>query len=59
MGVKLMQRYEEIGHEMGPVGRMKLAMLTKMSSGTAEKAEDSDSNLKLVDDAIAQLRRGA
>jgi len=36
---------------------MKLAMLTKMTSGTAEKAEDSVSNLKLVDDAILQLRK--
>ena len=57
MGVLLMKRYEDVGKEMGAVGRMKLAMLTKMTSGTAEKAEDSVSNLKLVDDAIAQLRK--
>jgi len=57
MGILLMKRYEDIGHEMVAVGRMKLAMLTKMTSGTAEKAEDSVSNLKLVDDAILQLRK--
>jgi orotidine-5'-phosphate decarboxylase len=58
MGMQLMQRYEEIGREMGAVGRMKLAMLTKMTSGTAEKAEDSVSNLRLVEEAMAQLRKG-
>jgi len=57
MGIQLTKRYEEIAREMGAVGRMKLAMLTKMTSGTAEKAEDSISNLKLVDDAILQLRK--
>jgi hypothetical protein len=57
MGILLAKRYEEIGREMGAVGRMKLAMLTKMTSGGAEKAEDSASNLKLIDDAIVQLRK--
>jgi hypothetical protein len=57
MGIQLTKRYEAIAREMGAVGRMKLAMLTKMTSGTAEKAEDSVSNLKLVDDAILQLRK--
>jgi hypothetical protein len=37
---------------------MKLAMLTKLSSMKAAEAEDSVSNLKMVDDAIAQLRKG-
>ncbi len=58
MGIQLKNRYEEVGREMGSLGRMKLAMLTKMSSTQAGEAEDSVSNLKLVDDAIAQLRRG-
>lgn len=57
MGVQLMQRYDEISREMGAVGRMKLAMLTKMTSGTAEKAEDSVSNLRMVEEAMAQLRK--
>ncbi len=58
MGVELVHRYEEIGREMGSLGRMKLAMLTKLSSTRAADAEDSASNLKMVDDAIAQLRKG-
>ncbi len=37
---------------------MKLAMLTKLSSTHAAEVEDSASNLKMVDDAIAQLRKG-
>jgi hypothetical protein len=58
MGMQLVHRYEEIGREMGAIGRMKLAMLTKLSSVHAADVEDSASNLKLVDDAIAQLRKG-
>jgi hypothetical protein len=58
MGIQLKSRYEEVGREMGAVGRMKLAMLTKLSSVKAGEVEDSASNLKLVDDAIAQLRKG-
>ena len=57
MGILLKQRYEDVGREMGSLGRMKLAMLTKLSSTHAAEVEDSASNLKLVDDAIAQLRR--
>jgi hypothetical protein len=56
MGMALVRKYEEIGKEMGSVGRMKLAMLTKLSSTKAAEAEDSASNLKMVDDAIAKLR---
>jgi len=58
MGMQLVNRYEEVGRELGAVGRMKLAMLTKLSSTHAAEIEDSASNLKLVDDAIAQLRKG-
>ena len=57
MGILLKQRYEDVGREMGSLGRMKLAMLNKLSSTHAAEVEDSASNLKLVDDAIAQLRR--
>jgi hypothetical protein len=53
----LVHRYEAIGKEMGSLGRMKLAMLKKLSSAKAAEAEDSASNLKMVDDAIAQLRK--
>jgi hypothetical protein len=57
MGSQLKARYEEVGREMGSMGRMKLAMLTKISSVRAGDVEDSASNLKLIDDAIAQLRK--
>ncbi len=57
MGMVLVHRYEEIGREMGSLGRMKLAMLTKLSSTRAAEVEDSASNIKLVEDAIAQLRK--
>jgi hypothetical protein len=59
MGMILKARYEQIGKELGPAGRMKLAMLTKISSIKAADIEDSAGNLKLVDEAIAQIRRGA
>jgi hypothetical protein len=58
MGIQLKNRFEEVGREMGSAGRMKLAMLTKMSSVQASTLEDSAANLKLIDDAIAQLRKG-
>jgi hypothetical protein len=58
MGMELVHRYEQVGLEMGAIGRMKLAMLTKLSSVHAADVEDSASNLKMVDDAIAQLRKG-
>ena len=58
MGMQLAQRYEDIGKEMGAVGRMKLAMLTKLSSTKAAESEDSAANLRLVDEAIAELRKG-
>jgi hypothetical protein len=57
MGMQLVQRYEDIGKEMGAVGRMKLAMLTKLSSTKAAETEDSAANLKMVDEAIAELRK--
>jgi len=58
MGIKLKSRYEEVGKELGPQGRMKLAMLTKISSVKAAELEDSPENLRLVDEAIYQLRKG-
>lgn len=59
MGMQLSKRYEDVGREMGAVGRMKLAMLTKISSVQAAVVEDSATNLRMVDDAIKQLRAGA
>ena len=58
MGTQLKQLYDEITREKGPVGRMQLAMLTKITSLEAGDLEDSPSNLKLVSSAVAQLRMG-
>jgi hypothetical protein len=58
MGIMLKSRFEQVGKELGAQGRMKLAMLTKISSIKAAEIEDSADNLKLIDDAIAQIRKG-
>jgi hypothetical protein len=57
MGLQLKNRYEEVGRELGSLARMKLAMLTKISSAQASELPDSAANMKLIDDAIAQLRK--
>ncbi len=57
MGAQMKGRFEDVGREFGTVGRMKLAMLTKISSVKAEEIQDSATNLKLIDDAIAELRK--
>jgi hypothetical protein len=57
MGIVLKSRYEAVGREMGPTGRMKLAMITKISSVKAAEVEDSLENLKLFDDAVAQIQK--
>jgi hypothetical protein len=58
MGEKLVGFYEQIGREMGQPGRMKLAMLVKISSLTARHAEDTPANVKFFEEAVAKLRRG-
>lgn len=57
MGVQMKSRYEDVGREFGAVGRMKLAMLTKIPSTKAEETQDSAANLKLMDEAIAEIRK--
>lgn len=56
MGALLVSKYEEVGRELGMVGRMKLAMLTKIPSTMAQAAEDSQANLRLFQDAVAKVR---
>jgi hypothetical protein len=58
MGEKLHGFYEQIGREMGMPGRMKLAMLVKLSSLSARHAEDSPANIKFFEEAVAKLRNG-
>ncbi len=57
MGIKLKSLFDQIGQEKGPVGRMQLALITKITSFEALDLDDSPQNLRLVGDALAQLRR--
>jgi hypothetical protein len=59
MGAKLVGYYDQVGKEMGVPGRMKLAMLTKISSAQAATVEDSPANVKMFEDKIAELRKAA
>jgi hypothetical protein len=56
MGVKLTEIYEEAQKEFGAMGRMKMAMLTLLSSSKAANAPDSPENIKLFRDALVKLR---
>lgn len=57
MAAKLMEFYERAEKEYGFDGRMKLAMLTKISSTKAEKETDSAENISAFETAMAQLRQ--
>jgi hypothetical protein len=56
MGAKLVEAFSQVAKEFGTPGRMKLAMLTKMSSSVAQTAPDSPQNLKLFQEAMERLR---
>jgi len=56
MAAKLNEFYKQAAQEFGLAGRIKLAMLTKISSEKAEAAPDSPENIKIFQQAIAQLR---
>ncbi len=56
MAAKLNDFYKQAAKEFGLAGRIKLAMLTKISSEKAEAAEDSAENIRIFEKAIAQLR---
>jgi hypothetical protein len=47
--------YFEKAAEKGAAARVKLAMLTKMSSAQASEAPDSPENIKLFEDALAKI----
>jgi len=57
MGAQLMEVFSQAAKEFGTPGRMKLAMLTKMSSGVAQTAPDSPQNLKIFQEAMDKLRK--
>jgi len=56
MAAKLEEYFNQASAEWGAVGRMKLAMLTKMSSMQAKAAEDSAANIQAFEGAMRQLR---
>jgi hypothetical protein len=59
MAGKLNDFYKQAAQEFGLAGRIKLAMLTKISSEKAEAAEDSPENIRIFERAIQQLRSGS
>ncbi len=58
MAARLNEFYKQAAQEFGLAGRIKLAMLTKISSEKAEAAEDSPENIRIFEQALAQLRAG-
>jgi|HubBroStandDraft_5_1064220.scaffolds.fasta_scaffold515616_2 hypothetical protein len=59
MAAKLNEFYKQAAQEFGLAGRIKLAMLTKISSEKAEAAEDSPDNIRIFEQALQQLRSGS
>ena len=55
MAAKLTEFYAQATKQYGVMGRMKLAMLTKISSEKAGTEPDSPQNIKLFEQAMAQL----
>jgi len=56
MAAKLTEFYAQASKQYGVMGRMKLAMLTKISSEKAGTEPDSPDNIKLFEQAMAQLK---
>jgi hypothetical protein len=59
MAAKLNDFYKQAAQEFGLAGRIKLAMLTKISSEKAEAAEDSPENIRIFEQALQHLRSGS
>jgi hypothetical protein len=55
MGKKLLTYFEKVGEKGGIHAKVRLAMLTKMSSQMAEVAEDSPENIKLFEEAMKKI----
>jgi hypothetical protein len=56
MGATLAGFYQQASKEFGLTGRVKLAMLTKISSEKAESTTDSPENIRVFEEALKQLR---
>jgi hypothetical protein len=59
MAAKLTAYYAQATQQYGVMGRMKLAMLTKISSEKAETEADTPENIKLFEHAMLQLKQAA
>ena len=57
MGIQLVEYYEKASQEFGQLGRVKLALLTSISSTKAANEADSPANLERFEKAITQLRQ--
>ena len=57
MAAQLVNFYEKVAQEHGVVGRMKLAMLTQISSVKAKAEEDSPENIRKFEAALTQIRQ--
>jgi hypothetical protein len=58
MGAQLLNYYEKVASEFGFEGRMKLALLTTISSSKAEAEPDTPANIQKFEAALAQIRNG-
>ncbi|HXQ17171.1 MAG TPA: hypothetical protein VN814_21355 [Caulobacteraceae bacterium] len=59
MATRLAGYYAQAANEFGVVGRMKLAMLTKIPSERAATEPDSPAHIQAFEQALKQLRAGA
>jgi hypothetical protein len=59
MASRLSAYYTQASTEFGVVGRMKLAMLTKIPSERAASEADSPENIQAFERAMTQLRAAA
>jgi hypothetical protein len=59
MASKLSSFYDQASKEFGVMGRMKLAMLTKIPSERAASEADTPANIQMFERAIQQMRMAA
>jgi hypothetical protein len=57
MGAQLIAYYDKVSREFGIKGRMKLALLTSVTSITAPEEDDSPSNIQKFEQAMAQIKK--
>ncbi len=56
MGARLMDYYAQVAKQYGAAGRMKLAMITNLSSIKAQDEPDSPQNIEKFERALAQIK---